>query len=227
MQLTESQIIELKDIISKKGVKYTDVQMEILDHVASAVEDRMSADPNLTFEDAFTKTNASFGIFGLSELENSIINGMNKKYSKIFWKQFLSFFSLKYIGLVLFLAFLIYQAQLLINDQNKVMMGLILLTITLLGFLIIFNLKSRKTKNFLVHRVSMAYFSRISSFYIILNGIMSQIAQTSLYGVNLNLALMTIMLVFLLIYLISSTKTAIHGSRESKKLAAKYGQLNY
>ena len=107
MQLTKAQLTEIKNFISKKGVKYIDVQMEIIDHTASAVEERLNADPSLSFERALQQTHASFGIFGFGAMEDAIINGMGKKYNRIFWREFLSFFGTKYIFLVLLSGFLV------------------------------------------------------------------------------------------------------------------------
>ena len=77
-KLDKTQIDYIKSYILKKGVRYVDVQMEILDHVASAVEERMSVNETLTLDEALKEVHQSFGIFGFSSLEDAIVNGMNK-----------------------------------------------------------------------------------------------------------------------------------------------------
>lgn len=227
MNLNQTQLTKLKSFISKKGIKHIDVQMEILDHMASAIEYRMSSDQRLSFEDAIAQTNASFGIFGISELENAIISGLSKKYSKIFWKQFLSLFGLRYIGIVLICGFLIYQAQLMIRDYNDLLLFFLSLTFMLLGLLFLWSFKFRKIKNFRIYTTSKGYLAHVSSFFLIFNFAISQPVETSLYGVNLNLAFSTIILLLFLIYVFASIRTALHGIKESKELNIKYLLLDY
>ncbi len=227
MKLTQTQIIELKNIIAEKGIGYADVQMEILDHVASAIEDRMSADQQLTFENAIVQTNASFGIFGFSALEDSIVLGMNRKYRKIFWTQFQCFFAFKYIGLVALAAFLVYYAQVLINNYIAVIVCLVTTSFILLAALVFLKFKLRRYKVLLVYNVSMGYTGHISSFALVLNCFISQIPLVIIYGVNINLVLSTIVLLLFLIYVFASIRTALHGIKESKELNIKYLQLAY
>jgi hypothetical protein len=79
MQLNKEQITLLKEMISKKGYPETDVQYEILDHVACKVEVLMDENPKLSLTDAFQKVHASFGIFGFSELEESFKRMIEKR----------------------------------------------------------------------------------------------------------------------------------------------------
>ena len=41
MNLNKEQLHQIKEFIAQRGFKDVDVQMEILDHVASSVEDKM------------------------------------------------------------------------------------------------------------------------------------------------------------------------------------------
>ena len=51
-QLTDSQVEELFAYTERMHIKYKDVQFEIVDHMASGVEDTMSANKELTFSKA-------------------------------------------------------------------------------------------------------------------------------------------------------------------------------
>jgi len=59
MKLTEEQINFIEDYLIKNKVKYWDVRIELLDHVASDVEERMQN--GLGFEDALKEVHLSFG----------------------------------------------------------------------------------------------------------------------------------------------------------------------
>lgn len=55
-ELTPTQIDALYGFVSKKGVKPLDVQIELVDHLATDIETRMEADNSVTFEDALEKS---------------------------------------------------------------------------------------------------------------------------------------------------------------------------
>lgn len=79
MKLSAEQIAQIKSWISKRGFTHTDVQYEIIDHVASAIEDKIDKDPDLTLEIAFKQVHKSFGVFGFQTIEESIASKLNKE----------------------------------------------------------------------------------------------------------------------------------------------------
>ena len=46
MKLAQDQITEIKKFIHSRGFTHIEIEMEILDHVASAVEAKMEKNPN-------------------------------------------------------------------------------------------------------------------------------------------------------------------------------------
>jgi len=67
MKLTEEQIQQVKDYIKNKDVEYIDLHFEVLDHIASDIEAKMST-LNLDFESAFKEVKEKWK----SNFENSI-----------------------------------------------------------------------------------------------------------------------------------------------------------
>jgi hypothetical protein len=118
MKLNQTQIEQLKKLISYKGYTEIDVQFEILDHMACEVEKLMEENSNLSLEDAFGKVHAGFGIFGFGTLEESY----KKMIEKRVWKNYLmgmkEIFSSFQIVLVIILGFLIYQLSLFFNEPK-------------------------------------------------------------------------------------------------------------
>jgi hypothetical protein len=226
MNLSKEQLNEIKTFVSKKGIKYLDVQMEILDHVASGIEERMAANVKLTFEEALKQTHASFGIFGFGGVEEAIINGVGKKYNRIFFRQFLSFFHFKYVLVVLFGGFSIYKIEVLLNDYNKIIMIFLIATFALLGLVTVIRLNLKGYKNLIVYRISASYLTHIGSFALFFNLLLSNIGEATIFGVNRNLFFASLILVLFIIYVISAVKTAIRGFNESKLLIDKYQILN-
>ncbi|SDM11169.1 hypothetical protein [Kriegella aquimaris] len=58
-QLTKDQILFIDDYLKRNKVKYWDVRMELLDHVASAIEDELKK--SISFEQALQNVHLSFG----------------------------------------------------------------------------------------------------------------------------------------------------------------------
>ncbi|WKV11680.1 hypothetical protein [Marivirga harenae] len=95
MKLAPHQIEQIKSWISKRGFTHTDVQYEIIDHVASAIESKMEENPDIELEDAFSQVHKSFGIFGFAEIEEAIVNRLNKELLHSYWQALLAIFSTK------------------------------------------------------------------------------------------------------------------------------------
>jgi hypothetical protein len=88
MKLSVDQITQIKSWISKRGFTHTDVQYEIIDHVASAIEEKMENKPELSLEEAFSEVHKSFGVFGFQTFEESIANRLNKELLQSYWSAF-------------------------------------------------------------------------------------------------------------------------------------------
>jgi hypothetical protein len=67
-KLSESEVQRLFEFATKKFVHWYDLQIEVVDHLASAIETEMQLAPGLSFESALEKVYKSFGIFGFAKL---------------------------------------------------------------------------------------------------------------------------------------------------------------
>ena len=83
--LTSEQIESLFTFCRKHFVYYYDVQVELVDHLANAVEAEMKAVPEITFEKALEKVHAGFGIFGFAPLVAEKEKMAIKKERRLFW----------------------------------------------------------------------------------------------------------------------------------------------
>lgn len=222
MNLNKELLNAIKAFISKKGITYLDVQMEILDHVASGVEEKMNANAELSFDDALKQTHASFGIFGFGGVEDSIVNGMSKKYNRIFWKYFLSFFGFKYILLVLLGAFLIYKAQVLVEDYFQFLAYFLAIVIVAVVVGLVLVLKHNSYRKLLVYKSTGSYLSFFGSGFIIYNYMIGNLSLINTQQIHI---LSSIMLVVFLVYITTAFKMAFLGIKESKMLMQKYQLL--
>jgi len=93
MSLTTEQITEIKQFINSRGFTHIEVEMEILDHVASATEDKLKQNPNLSLQKAIQEIHASFGIFGFSTIEEEKQKHVSFLIRKQYWGDLKSFFT--------------------------------------------------------------------------------------------------------------------------------------
>ncbi len=100
--LNTEEIAQIRQWIGARGFKYTDLQAEILDHVACAIEDKLTAEPSLPLRTAFDQVHQSFGVFGFATIEDAML----AKIEKQVWADFKT--SLRYFtrqrGLAILLA---------------------------------------------------------------------------------------------------------------------------
>src|SRR6476620_1544858 len=99
MKLTSEQIDRLYQFTIKHYVEYYDLQTELVDHLANAIEEQWQENQKISFEDALQVEFKKFGIFGFTGIVEKRQAALNKKYRGIVWQQMSDFFRLpKIIG---------------------------------------------------------------------------------------------------------------------------------
>lgn len=101
--LTDEQIQELYAYCKRKNILYYDIQVEIVDHMANAIEEKMQADTSLGFKQALEQVHFSFGSFGLRDIVSSKTAAMRKKYGRIQRRLFYAYFTFPKILLAIML----------------------------------------------------------------------------------------------------------------------------
>lgn len=109
--LDQAQLDSIKVFIRKRGFTQTDLQYEILDHVASLVEDKMNAQPELSFDAAVTLAHQDFGILGFSTVEDAMRKSLEKQYWNQVKAEFYSWIRFPSVFLVVGFGFLLYLAS--------------------------------------------------------------------------------------------------------------------
>lgn len=110
--LTNKQIDALFAFCKKHYVSYYDIQVELVDHLANAIEEKMNVDPNLSFEAALDNIYAGFGKMGFSQLVKTRAHTLERKYQKQRVRFFFSYFTWPKIGLTaLVIAILLYTGS--------------------------------------------------------------------------------------------------------------------
>lgn len=141
--LTPQQIKHLHEFCEFHNVKYYDVQIELVDHLASAIEKRWETNPKLTFEDALVDVAEQFGVDpnfhisfgsllpqptgyytannseGFDNIRAAKEKELWRKYNRIQRKYIGDFFKLPKILLTFLLAFIVYFLLQQSGDAEK------------------------------------------------------------------------------------------------------------
>lgn len=97
MILTPNQIERLYLFTRQHYVEFYDLQTELVDHLANAIEQQWQENPKLPFEDALQIEFKKFGVFGFMNVVEQRQAALNKKYNNIVWHHFKTFFQIPQI----------------------------------------------------------------------------------------------------------------------------------
>lgn len=87
--LTSEELLHLTHFIKSRGFKEPSTVAEILDHFACKVEELLSAQPGLRFDQAVQQAHLSFGYKGFGAIAEAYETGLRKKYRMLYWRYFL------------------------------------------------------------------------------------------------------------------------------------------
>lgn len=99
MKLSSEQIEQLYQFTRQHFVEWYDLQTELVDHLANAIEAEWEQHPKLTFEEVLNLEFKKFGVFGFMDVVEKRQGALNKKYNKLVFSELKKFFSVpKIIG---------------------------------------------------------------------------------------------------------------------------------
>lgn len=103
MHLSNEQIEQLHQFCKKHYVYYYEVEVELVDHLATEIELIMAADAKITFVEALDTVYKKFGPTGFRKIIVEKESYAEKRSNNIFWNYMKSFFKLPHIILTLLL----------------------------------------------------------------------------------------------------------------------------
>lgn len=178
IKLSEVEINKLFQFTKKKMVHWYDLQIEIVDHLASSIEDEMAADSNLTFELALERVYTGFGIGGFAKIVQERQIQLAKMAKKRWWNEFLNLFKWPNIVLVcLIISFIITVAYAVdYRILHEICLDIFVL-ITLAYYIYILK-DSRLFKRLLILHIGSTYFPVLFVFdwWLLTNHQLSPIA---------------------------------------------------
>lgn len=106
--ISSSQIEHLYQFTRQHYVEYYDVQTELVDHLASAIETHWQEKPDQDFEKLLQKEFKKFGVFGFMEVVEKRQRVMQKKYLKLILKEILKYLKLPKIIFFVFTLWIVF-----------------------------------------------------------------------------------------------------------------------
>lgn len=202
MKLTKEQIQQIDDYIAACDIKWYDVKMELVDHFATSLEEKLAKNPTLDFKEAIVKEHKSFSDQGFKKLLDSKIKAVEKQFYKQVFIHLKSFFKLPKIvisasifyGLVLLLD--------LFEDKENMFLGLsaIFMVIVVVLLLRITVYKKHKKTPFLLLDRTIIYFQLLNGIMIIFSNITSFRTEKSFNNTTYNYIQLGVFVLMLLFY---------------------------
>lgn len=119
-----AEIEKLYAFTDKHFVPYYDLQTELVDHLANAIEAQWVINPNLSFEDALALEFKKFGVFGFTTIVEERQAALSKYYWGKIFREFATFFRFPKIVLMLIMTGVLYRTLLLSSYNNYIILAL-------------------------------------------------------------------------------------------------------
>ena len=195
MKLSAEQIEQLFNFTKKHYVEHYDVQVELVDHLANAIEDQWKENPNILFEDALQTEFKKFGIFGFTGLIEQKQSDLHKYYNKMLLRELLKFISIpKAIITVAMYLLIFFFLKKTGSFGEIVMLSLILgsfLFYSIISFRFIYKIRKQqkiKEKKWLIQSVTQALFSLpligAGGYYQMVNSFFEKQFELSFVGLH-------------------------------------------
>lgn len=146
MTLTTQQIDQLYLFTRQHYVEYYDLQTELVDHLANAIEEQWQQNHKVSFEEALHLEFKKFGVFGFMEVVEKRQAALNKKYNTLVLNELKVFFSIpKIIGTLTAVGIVFYLSKYL--QQGSFIIQSLFLILCVLFFVGLTILSKRNKKN--------------------------------------------------------------------------------
>lgn len=131
-QLTDLQMQTLITFIRMKKVRFYDVQLEIADHFATAIEEKWQENPDLPFEETMIQFYENFGDKEFKQLMKSKAKFVHKKWLSSTWRHFRTFFTWPKV-LILVMMVLLFQQSFVLLQKPETLFKFCAFTIILMA----------------------------------------------------------------------------------------------
>lgn len=166
--LTKEQIQHLYNFCEKKSVRYYDLQVELVDHLAEAIEECMNQQPHIDFETALAQVYKGFGIFGFAHVVQEKTIAIAKKKSKRRWEYFKTYISYPKIVFTIALSLLLCSPFYIFDRVNLNIYYVTLFILTALLGVVLWIIQRIKCKHPTLKLLALNYVPAWGVFGILL-----------------------------------------------------------
>ena len=149
MQLNHEQVQQLFSFTEKKFVRYYDLQVELVDHLAERIEEKMNEDAAVNFDMALQSVYKDFGIFGFAKIVQEKSEQLRKQNNRRLFKEAKNLFRWPEILSSLALALFIWT---FLNIADKIHLDVFYISFMLIsmGMIIWSRIKFRPSKKIMM-----------------------------------------------------------------------------
>jgi hypothetical protein len=172
-KITAEESEKLFQFCRQHFVYHYDLQIELVDHLASAIEEQWEINPAFTFEEGLFKSFRKFGITGFSKIKEQKRKELARRYNRKLMGYLLEFFGWPKVLLTLALTFAFYTLLKIVNNDMRVIVpyfGILMLFIIYYYYNIFpkrFKIDKIKGKNFLIlETLQSAQFITLIAFQV-------------------------------------------------------------
>ena len=219
IKLSEVEINKLFRFTEKKMVHWYDLQIEIVDHLASCIEDEMTADSKLTFDLALEKVYNGFGIFGFAKIVQERQIQLAKMAKSKWWNEFRNLFQWPNAILLVMIVSLITTVAYAV-DSNILYELFLIVYLTIIAAYFIYVIKDHRLfKRLLILQYGSngSYFTFQIAFDVSLANINHEMSPIT-FSVLLSVGVIIKLISFKLYYKIRSEANLLYPSVFSKAI---------
>jgi hypothetical protein len=143
--ITPQETNQLFEFCRKHYVPQYDLQVELVDHLATAIEEQWIKNPEISFDTALYGTFKQFGISGFSKIKAQKQKELARKYSRLLWKYFLEFYRWPKIVMTLALTLALFTVLKVVNSIAWVLLPYFAMLV-IGGYIYYFFLAPKKLK---------------------------------------------------------------------------------
>ncbi len=176
-KLTPDQIEELHEFCYFQSVIHYDTQVELVDHLASAIENLWETNPTLSFQNALYQVSAQFGNHaGFVIIRQEKEKMLRKKYRRLLWKFVADYYKFPKIMVTMSLFLGIYTALRFTENDQWVLAPLVSLSWIFSIFYVFYyfphkiKIKVSKGHQFMLNEINRTGIA--SKTFLLLNGSM-------------------------------------------------------
>jgi hypothetical protein len=161
-KLTKEEVAVLFYFCENEGVCDYDLQIELVDHLASHIEDQWKTDPEIEFETAVENLYSKFGWKEFRKLETQMKRQLKRKFRRMLWQNFLEYFRLPKIA-VTFIIMVSVFSVLRVTENNSLAIIILTIPFSLVSLYYAFILFPKKIKVKTTHNKSFMILKYLES----------------------------------------------------------------